>query len=99
MRTKLTLRIDEELIQAAKTYAGRRNTSVSQIVAGYFELLSRENEQELIQKSAEPHVLDLPPITASLYAILERKTWILKIIESISKRSTSLAGTLLPHKR
>jgi hypothetical protein len=74
MRKKLTLRIDEELIQAAKTYASRRNTSVSQIVAGYFELLSSENEQELIQKSAEPHVLDLPPITVSLWGMLEGRS-------------------------
>jgi hypothetical protein len=73
MTTKLTLRIDEELIQAAKAYASRRNTSVSQIVARYFELLSKENEQESVRESAEPYVLDLPPITASLWGMLEGK--------------------------
>jgi hypothetical protein len=73
MKTKLTLHIDEELIQAAQAYADRRNTSVSQIVARYFELLSQENGQDLNQKSAQPNVLDLPPITASLYGMLERK--------------------------
>ncbi|MBI1298342.1 antitoxin [bacterium] len=73
MTTKLTLRIDEELIQAAKAYASRRNTSVSQIVARYFELLSKENEQESVRESAEAYVLDLPPITASLWGMLEGK--------------------------
>lgn len=39
MQTKLTLRMDEELIQRAKRYADRTGKSVSQIVADYFALV------------------------------------------------------------
>jgi len=39
MRTKLTLRIDEELIERAKLYARQSGKSVSQLVSGYFQTL------------------------------------------------------------
>jgi hypothetical protein len=73
MATKLTLRIDEDLIQSAKAYASRRGTSVSQVVSRYFELLAYENEQLWGQQPADHAVSDLPPITASLWGVLEGK--------------------------
>lgn len=45
MATKLTLRIDEELITRAKTYAKQSGKSVSRLVADFFALLS-QNEEE-----------------------------------------------------
>ena len=42
MQTKLTLRLDDELIDRAKQYAERSGRSVSQIVADYFALLDKE---------------------------------------------------------
>lgn len=42
MQTKLTLRIDDELIYRAKSYAKKNGKSVSQIVAGYFSLLGED---------------------------------------------------------
>jgi hypothetical protein len=39
MATKLTLRMDERLIEAAKRHAAARETSVSRMVAAYFEAL------------------------------------------------------------
>ena len=39
MATKLTLRIDERLIEAAKRHAAARGTSVSRMVAAYVEAL------------------------------------------------------------
>ena len=39
MQTKLTIRLDEELIKRAKEYAQRSGRSVSQLVAEYFSLL------------------------------------------------------------
>ena len=36
MSTKLTLRLDAELIEAAKAYAAQEGRSVSELVAGYF---------------------------------------------------------------
>ena len=39
MATKLTLRLDERLIAAAKRHAAARGTSVSRMVAAYVEAL------------------------------------------------------------
>ena len=57
MRTKLTLRLDDELIKSAKQYAKENGKSVSQMVADYFVLLGKK------RKANEE---DLPPITRSL---------------------------------
>jgi hypothetical protein len=40
MKTKLTLRMDETLIEQAKTYSAETGKSLSQIVANYFALLT-----------------------------------------------------------
>ena len=60
MQTKLTLRLDNTLIQQAKEYAKRHGKSLSQVVSDYF--------QALTQKSKKPVP---PPITKSLIGILE----------------------------
>lgn len=39
MNTKLTLRLDDSLIDAAKNYAAREGRSVSELVAAYFSRL------------------------------------------------------------
>ena len=46
MQTKLTLRLNDELIKRAKSYAKKSGKSVSQIVAGYFSLLDEEMDKE-----------------------------------------------------
>jgi hypothetical protein len=40
MQTKLTLRLEEDLITEAKQYARKEGKSLSQIVADYFSVLS-----------------------------------------------------------
>jgi len=40
MQTKLTLRLDDQLVEQAKTYAKKSGKSVSQLVADYFSLLN-----------------------------------------------------------
>lgn len=62
MQTKLTLRMDEELINRAKTHAERTGKSVSQIVADYFTWLGES-----------PPALDEPltPVVQSLKGILK----------------------------
>ena len=40
METKLTLRIDEEIIRSAKTYAQKNRTSVSKMVSEYLRSLT-----------------------------------------------------------
>ena len=60
METKLTLRIDEEIIRSAKTYAQKNSTSVSKMVSGYF--------QSLTHKRASRH--DISPIVKELSGII-----------------------------
>lgn len=45
MPTKLTLRLDEELIQNAKKYAKKSGKSVSLIVANLFEFIRNEQTE------------------------------------------------------
>jgi len=46
MQTKLTLRLEDDLILQAKTFAKASGKSVSQIVADYFALLTEEETSE-----------------------------------------------------
>lgn len=62
MQTKLTLRLEEELIEQAKAYAGRAGKSLSQVVADYFRLLTTADK-----RSAGPSA----PLTQSLRGLLK----------------------------
>jgi len=64
MNTKLTLRLDSQLISYAKQYAEKNGMSVSQIVTNYFQFLKKTKTKK---KQAE-----LPPITQSLKGILSK---------------------------
>jgi len=61
MQTKLTLRLEDELIEKAKLLAKKRGKSVSKLVAEYFNYIT---SKEL--KSED----DLPPIVKSLFGSL-----------------------------
>lgn len=61
MQSKLTLRLDDELIRKAKDYGRRRRKSVSQMVAEYFRVLDTTG-------SAEADAT--PPLTSSLCGLL-----------------------------
>ena len=77
MQTKLTLRMDDELITAAKVHAKGAGKSLSQMVAEYFEAIT----------SVKGEPADVPPAIARLrgcikgskldesdyYAYLEKK--------------------------
>lgn len=60
-QTKLTLSLDSQLIERAKKVARSRGKSVSQMVADYFRNL----------ESADRGGEELPPLTRSLYGVLE----------------------------
>ena len=45
-KKKLTLRVDQSLIEAVKVYANQRNTSVSRLVEVYFLGLATQTESE-----------------------------------------------------
>ena len=61
MQTKLTLRLEDQLIEQAKSYAAQAGKSVSQIVAEYFKLLTSQKT-----KTSSPS----SPITQSLRGLL-----------------------------
>lgn len=63
MKSKLTLRLDDEVKQRAKKLAAERGTSLSQLVEDYFRLLSGEKEQ---LNTAGGDAGDLPPHTRAL---------------------------------
>lgn len=62
MNTKLTLRLEEELIKSAKNHSNIIGKSVSQMVADYFYLLDKKS-------SKKP--LKLTPIVKSLKGSLK----------------------------
>ncbi len=51
MNTKLTLVIEQEIIQKAKEYAKDKNRSLSNIIENYLKSLTKENKKEKIQIS------------------------------------------------
>lgn len=64
MLTKLTLRMDDSLIESAKEYATQNGKSVSRIVADLFEIIKNE---KMDQKE------ELTPTIRSLKGILKGK--------------------------
>ena len=65
MHTKLTLRLDTDLVQHAKSFAKKAGKSVSRIVADYFTVLERPAKRD--------HPMSWPPLVRSLKGSL-RKT-------------------------
>ena len=61
MKTRLTLRMAEELIRRAKKIARDRGLSVSQLVGEYLERLVRDREPVDLRS--------LPPITRGLFGV------------------------------
>lgn len=63
MKAKVNLTIEQELLSKIKAYAAEHDTSVSQIVEDYFEVLSRPKKKEsfvefidrLPKPSIDPH--------------------------------------------
>jgi uncharacterized protein DUF6364 len=64
MNSKLTLRLDEDLIQSAKSYSAKTGKSVSKIVADYFALI----DKKLSDKQRE-----ISPLTRSLRGSLKKR--------------------------
>lgn len=60
MNTKLTLRMDEQLVAEAKTHAARRGKSVSQMFGEF-----------VVSLGASQHAGALPPVTGSLLGIMK----------------------------
>lgn len=58
MNTKLTLTIEQEIIQKAKEYAKNKNRSLSDIIENYLKILTKEEKAKELKK--------LNPIVKSL---------------------------------
>ncbi|OIO58743.1 MAG: antitoxin [Alphaproteobacteria bacterium CG_4_10_14_0_2_um_filter_63_37] len=60
MQTKLTLRLDDALIEQAKNYGKGQGKSVSQLVAEYFQLLgSAASSKQQPQEALPPRIRSL----------------------------------------
>ena len=57
MNTKLTLRLDDQLILKAKRYSDRSGKSVSRIVADYFSLI--DSDEDIPGTEISPRVRSL----------------------------------------
>jgi len=62
MNTKLTLKLDKDIIERAKSFAKEKHTSLSMLVANYFKSLDEHKD--------EPD-LELSPIVQELSGIIE----------------------------
>ncbi len=58
MNTKLTLTIEQEIIEQAKIYAKEKNRSLSDIIENYLKILTKEERKQKVNK--------LSPIVESL---------------------------------
>ncbi len=62
MQTKLTLRLDDKIIEQAKAYSAKKGKSLSKLVEDYFQSYEDDSSQS---KN------DLPPVVRSLKGILK----------------------------
>jgi antitoxin component of RelBE/YafQ-DinJ toxin-antitoxin module len=49
MQTKLTVRVNDQLIQSAKRYAHKRGISLSRLIENYLNTLAIEQDDPLVQ--------------------------------------------------
>ena len=62
MDAKLTLKLDNSIIEQAKTYAKKKNTSISKLVESYLDLLATPQDTQEITPLVKSlsGVIDLP---------------------------------------
>jgi hypothetical protein len=62
MDTKLTLKLNDSIIEQAKSYAKKKNTSLSKLIESYLSLLIQPNENQAITPLVKSlsGVVDLP---------------------------------------
>ena len=62
MDNKLTLSIDNQVIEKAKVYARKKNTSLSKLIESYLQFLTTTNSSE---------VAEITPLVKSLSGVLD----------------------------
>lgn len=77
METKLTLKLDRDVIHSVKKYAENNNRSVSKLVEDYFRHLLSDNEPESdfspLVKELSGVITEQDLIKADYYSYLETK--------------------------
>ena len=59
MDTKLTLKLNKTVVEEAKKYAGKQNTSLSKIIESYLKLLTEKGETHQEEIEISPFVKSL----------------------------------------
>lgn len=72
MNTKLTLRLEENLIQSAKVYSAKTGQSISKIVSNYFSLID-------VMLSEKPQAVS--KITSSLRGCLKKESGVTEEVD------------------
>ena len=77
MKNRLNITIDESLMEQAKRYAARHNTSLSQLVEQYFKNLTRpagkKNILELIKELPKPKTIIKGDLKENYYRRQKKK--------------------------
>ena len=76
MQTKLTLRVNKELAEAAKQYADQRDTSLSRLVENYLRVLTSIRQESAISAPILQRLTGTLPADVSpdeYYQCLENK--------------------------
>jgi hypothetical protein len=71
MGTKLTLRLDDEIIRSAKNYAKEHKTSISRMVAAYLSSLTLRKESKA----------SISPIVKEISGIIPEETDIQSLVD------------------
>ena len=66
MKTKLTVRVNDQLIQSAKRYARRRGISLSRLIENYLSTLVVEQDKPLVQTPILQRLSGILPEDASI---------------------------------
>lgn len=66
MQTKLTVRVNDELIQSAKRYAQRRGISLSRLIENYLGALAVEQDEPFVQTPILQRLTGILPEDASI---------------------------------
>jgi hypothetical protein len=62
MDTKLTLKLDSQVIERAKSYARKKNTSLSKLIEAYLQFLT---------SGSKPDLEGITPLVKSLSGVLD----------------------------
>lgn len=78
MDTKLTIKLDEQIIEKAKQYAKQRGTSLSKLVENYFNAISNES---LVEEEITPLVKSLTGVIPHISEKDEKEAYTEYLIE------------------